>query len=154
MNIDPTALSPVSALAGALMGGGASLVAAIYTQRFQNRLQRIAAEVSKREAVYADFVMNASHLLLSAHIRDDIALGGEEQHLVGLINRMRLFAPKEVLDSAEAVLRGIVNVMLRPRVELRQLAIEALTEGSRPDPVQPFSLVCREDLDNVRKSRA
>ena len=134
------------------MGGGASLVAAIYTQRFQNRLQRVAAEVTKREAVYADFVMNASHLLLSAHVRDDIALGGEEQHLVGLINRMRLFAPNEVLDSAEAVLRAIVNVMLRPRVELRQLAIEALTEGSRPDPVLPFSLVCREDLDNVRRS--
>ena len=154
MNIDPTALSPLSALAGALMGGGASLVAAIYTQRFQNRLQRVAAEVAKREAVYADFVMNASHLLLSAHVRDDIALGGEEQHLVGLINRMRLFAPNEVLDSAEAVLRAIVNVMLRPRVELRQLAMEALTKGVRPDPVLPFSLVCREDLDNVRKSRA
>ena len=150
MTIDPVLLSPVSALAGALMGGGASLVAAIYTQRFQNRLQRIAAEVTKREAVYADFVMNASHLLLSAHVRDDIALGGEEQHLVGLINRMRLFAPNEVLDSAEAVLKAIVNVMLRPRVELRQLAIEALTEGARPDPVLPFSLVCRDDLDNVR----
>ena len=32
--------------------------------------------------------------------------------------------------------------------------LEGMDEGSRPDPVQPFSLVCREDLDNVRKSRA
>jgi hypothetical protein len=33
--------------------------------------------------------MNASNLLLNAYVHDDIALGGEEQHLVGLINRMR-----------------------------------------------------------------
>jgi hypothetical protein len=47
------------------------------TQRVQNRLQRAAAEVAKREMVYADFVMSASQLLLSAYLRDDIALSGE-----------------------------------------------------------------------------
>ena len=46
MIIDPTILSPISALLGALMGGGASLSAAIYTQNKQNRLQRVAAEVA------------------------------------------------------------------------------------------------------------
>ena len=44
LHIDPTLLGPVSALLGALVGGGASLVAAIYTQRCQDRLQRIARE--------------------------------------------------------------------------------------------------------------
>ena len=39
MNIDPAILSSVSALSGALIGGGASLCAAIYTQRNQSRLQ-------------------------------------------------------------------------------------------------------------------
>src|SRR5271165_7073886 len=95
--IDPVLLSPVSALLGAIVGGGASLVAAIYTQRNQNHLQRVAREVEKREAVYADFIMHASNLLLNAYTRDDIVLGGDEQHLVGLINRMRLFAPLEVV---------------------------------------------------------
>jgi hypothetical protein len=33
MHIDPALLSAISALVGALMGGGASLAAAIYTQR-------------------------------------------------------------------------------------------------------------------------
>jgi hypothetical protein len=56
-------LSPVSARLGALIGGGASLCAAIYTQRYQNRLQRVAGEIAKREAVYADFVMDASNVL-------------------------------------------------------------------------------------------
>src|SRR5262245_39632461 len=57
MHIDPALLSAMSALVGALVGGTASLVAAIYTQRYQNRLQRVAREATKREQVYADFIM-------------------------------------------------------------------------------------------------
>jgi hypothetical protein len=115
LHIDPTLLSPVSALLGAIVGGGASLVAAIYTQRTQNRLQRIASEVEKREAVYADFVMHASNLLLNAYTRDEIMLGGDEQRLIGLINRMRLFAPPDIVGGAERVLRVIVEISLKPR---------------------------------------
>ena len=106
MYIDAAILSPVSALLGALIGGGASVCAAVYTQRYQNRLQRISGEISKRETVYADFVMNASNLLLNAYVHDDIALGGEEQRLIGLINRMRLFASPDVVKGAEAVVEA------------------------------------------------
>jgi hypothetical protein len=66
MPIDPAVLSSASALLGALIGGGASLCAAVYTQRSHDRIERIAAEVAKREAVYADFVMSASNMLLRA----------------------------------------------------------------------------------------
>jgi hypothetical protein len=125
--VDPTLLSPISALFGALVGGGASLVAAIYTQRCQDRLQRVASEVTKRETVYADFVISASNLLLNAYTRDEISLGGDEQRLVGLMNRMRLFAPPDVVGGAEAVLRAILEISLKPSIELRQLARDALS---------------------------
>jgi hypothetical protein len=39
--IDPALLSATSALVGALLGGGASLAAAVYTQRCQDRLQPV-----------------------------------------------------------------------------------------------------------------
>ena len=93
MHVDAAILTPVSLFLGALIGGGASLCVAIYTQRSQDRLQRIAGEVAKREAVYADFVMSASNLLLYSFIHDDISPTGDEQRLIGLINRIRLFAP-------------------------------------------------------------
>lgn len=152
MLIDPTLLGPVSALLGAIVGGGASLVAAIYTQRCQDRLQRVAREVEKREAVYADFVMHASNLLLNAYTRDEIVLGGDEPHLVGLINRMRLFAPPDIVGGAEKVLRVIVEIALKPSIELRQLAKEALSKSFDPDPLLAFSSTCRADLDNVRRT--
>jgi len=105
MHIDPPLLSAIAALIGALMGAAASLIAAIYTQRYQDRLQRIAREVTKREGVYAEFLTNASRLLLKAQVRDEIKLGGDEQQLIGLTDRMRLFAPPDVIHEAEAVIR-------------------------------------------------
>jgi hypothetical protein len=149
MVIDPAFLSAISALVGALMGGSASLAAAIYTQRYQNRLQRIARETAKREQVYADFIMDASKLLLNAYVHDGIILGGDEQHLIGLSNRMRLFAPSKVINEAEAVIRGIVEISLRPSVDLRKLAMAELSNNSNSDLLLPFSKACRLDLDQV-----
>src|ERR1700736_3008706 len=114
MAIDPPFLSAVSALAEALAGGSASLAAAIYTQRNQDRLQRIARETTKREEVYADFIMNASKLLLNAYVHDGITLNGDEQHLIGLANRMRLFAPPNIIEEAEVVIRGLIEISLKP----------------------------------------
>ena len=153
MSIDPAAvLSQVSGLLGALIGGGASLAVAIYNQRSEKRLQRVAKEITKRETVYADFLESASKLLLNAYTRDEIVLGGDEQHLIGLINRMRLFAPQDVVAGAEAVLKAIVEISLKPSIELRQLAMEALSKTPDPDPFLKFSLICRADLDNVHRS--
>ena len=152
MHIEPPLLSAIAALLGAIMGGGASLMAAIYTQRYQDRLQRIARETTRREMVYADFITNASKLFLTAQVRDEIKFGGDEQQLVGLVNRMRLFAPPHVIDEAEGVIWAIVEIWLKPSVEPRQLAEAALSNSRLPDPLLPFSLACRADLDRVHQT--
>ena len=156
MPIDPALLSSVAALVGALIGGGASLAVAVYTQRYQDRLQRIALEITKRETVYADFVMNVSNLLLTAYTRNqgEMALSGAEQRVIGLINRMRLFAPADVVAEAEAVLKAIIEISLKPAVDLGQLARAALSKSHDPDPLLRFCRVCRGDLDNVRRTMA
>ncbi len=154
MHIDAAILSPISPLLGGLAIGGATLGAAIYTHRCQNRRQRIADEVAKRETVYGDFVVSASNLLLYAFTHDDFSPSGDEHRSVGLINRMRLFAPPEVISAAEAVLRAIAEIALRPSVELRQLAKEALSKGIDPGPLLKFSEICRADLDSLRGERS
>jgi hypothetical protein len=154
MHIDSALLSPLSALLGALMGGAASLIAAIYTHRSAERLRRVASEIAKRETVYADFLMHSSNLLLRAYTTDDLVLTGEEQHLIGLINRMRIFASADVVDTADAVLKAIVEISLKPSVALRQLAKDALSKNPEPDPLVTFSLVCRADLEDVRRTTA
>ena len=150
MHIEPALLGPVSLFLGALVGGSASLLGAIYSQRFQDRVQRVASEIAKRETVYADFVMSASSLLLNAYTRDEVSLSGDEQRLIGLINRMRLFAPPDVVEGAEAALRAIVEILLKPSIELRQLAKQALSK-SIEDPLLAFSSICRADLDSLHR---
>ena len=152
MQIDPPIVSALSALVGALIGGGASVTAAIYTQRYQDRLQRVAREATKREAVYADFIMHASKLLLNAQVHEGITLNGDEQYLVGLANRMRLFAPPNVIDEAETVIRMLIEISLKPSVDLRKLAMEELAINPNADLLLPFSLACRADLDTCYRT--
>ena len=128
------------------------MVAAVYTQRHQDRLRRVASEVTKRETVYPDFVMSASKVLMNAFTHDELYLGADEQLLVGLLNRMRLFAPPDVVGGAEDVLNAIVEISLKPRIEARQLAEQAVAKTLDPDPVMTFSSICRADIDNVHRT--
>jgi hypothetical protein len=64
-------------------------------------------------------VASASNLILNGYTHDDITLGGEQQRLIGLINRMRLSASSDIINGAEAVLRAIVEISLKPSIELR-----------------------------------
>jgi len=151
MHIDPALLSALSALVGALTGGTASLLAAIYTQRHQDRLQRLGREATKREQVYADFIMTASKLLLNAYVHDGATLTTDGQQLAGLLNRMRLFAPPNVIDEAEAVIRRIVEISLKPSMEFPKVAAE-LFNDRQSDRLLQFSVACRADLDSVYRT--
>ena len=154
MHVDSAIVGPIAALFGALIGGGTTFLAAVYTQRRQDRLHRIASEVTKRESVYADFVAYASNLLLNAYVHDEIVLTGDEQRLIGLIHRMRFFAPARLVETAEAALRAITEIALKPSVELRKLAMDGLTKRLDPDPLLTFSVLCKADLDIVRRGQA
>src|SRR5678816_99799 len=129
MHINPAIVGALSALVGAIIGAAASLAAAIYTQRYQNRLQRIVREISKRETVYADFIISASSLLLKAYVTEGFKLNGEEEHLIGLLNRMRLFAPPTIIDTADAVIRRIIEISLQPSLDLRKLTMADLSKN-------------------------
>jgi HEAT repeat protein len=85
-------------------------------------------------------------------LEDEIRLTADAQRLVGLINRMRLFAPENVITEADAVIKALIEIALKPGVELRRLAVEALSKSPDPDSLRNFSIVCQADLDNVRRS--
>ncbi len=65
---------------------------------------------------------------------------------------MRLFAPPHIVGEAEAVLKAIVEVLLQPSIELRQLARDSLSKSPDPDPFLKFSLSCRADVDYGRRT--
>ncbi len=65
---------------------------------------------------------------------------------------MRLFAPPNVIDEAEAVMKGLIEISLKPSIDLRKLAMVELTKNSDSDLLLPFSLACRADLDKVYRT--
>jgi hypothetical protein len=66
--------------------------------------------------------------------------------------RMRLFARRDVLDEAEVIIRGLIELSLKPRMDLRKLATEELSKHSDSDLLLPFSVACRADLDNLYRT--
>lgn len=149
MVAEPTLLHSTSALMGAMIVGGASLTAAIYSQWYQGRLQMMNREANKREAIYGEFIMSASKAVVKACITDSLSWTRDEQHLIGLINRMRLFAPAAVITEAEAVIRTLVGISLQPKRELSELAKTTLTDRSVPDLLLRFSLASQADLKDI-----
>lgn len=134
--------------------GGASLTAAIYSQWYQGRLQVMNREANKREAIYGEFIMSASKAVVKAIITENLSWTRDEQHLIGLINRMRLFAPPAVIAEAEAVIRTLVDLALQPKRELNELAKTALADRSVPDLLLSFSLASQADIKSIyRPSR-
>ena len=146
---EPALLHSTSALAGAMIVGGASLTAAIYSQWYQGRVQMMKREANKREAIYGEFIMSTSKVVVKAHITDNLSWTREEQHLIGLINRMRLFAPSAVIAEAEAVIGTLVGIALQPKRELNELAKTTLTDRSVPDLLMNFSLASQADLKSI-----
>ena len=83
--------------------------------------------------------MNASKLLLNAFVHDGITLNGDEHHVIGLANRMRLFAPPNIIEEAEVVIRGLIEISLKPSLDLRKLAIAELSKNPDSDLLLSFS---------------
>ena len=106
-------------------------------------------EAEKREAIYGEFIMSASKVLVSAYISDKLLWTGDEQHLIGLINRMRLFAPPHIIAEAEDVIRNLIQIALQPRLDMQELARTTLTDRSVPDLLFRFSVATQADLKNV-----
>jgi hypothetical protein len=56
------------------------------------------------------------------------------------------------MDEADRVIRELIKISLEPSVELRKFAAAELSRDRHVDPLLPFSLACRADLDKVHRT--
>jgi hypothetical protein len=87
--MDPAILSAVSGLSGSLIGAVSSLAGSWLTLRGQLRAQQIGREAEKREALYTEFIIEASKRLtdaMSHQVESPEAIMG----LYSAVGRMRL----------------------------------------------------------------
>ena len=113
------------------------------TQRRQFRAQALIQEATKREALYAEFIMEASKR------RAETGHQAENPEVIaGLysgVERMRLWSSSEVISKAEHVIHHVIDAYASPDKtfdELRQNMDAAVSH----DPIKAFSEACRLEL--------
>ena len=118
--MDAAFISALSALGGATIGGLASFGSSWLTQRTQLRFSQHEAVKAKREALYAEFVDEASRLYGDAlgHQKDDVA---DLAKIYALIGRIRLVSARPVITAAERTLDTIVQAYLGPNRSLHEV---------------------------------
>jgi len=142
--MNPTLISTLAALAGALIGGLASLGSSWLTQWIQQRERNREHVRSRREALFTDFIDEASRLYGDAlsHEKDDVL---DMVQLYAIVGRIRLISCDRVVTSAERTLDSIVDTYLAPNKSLHELRT-LMAEGKMDFLVQ-FSEAARYELD-------
>ena len=116
--MDPAILSATAALVGSLVGGVSTFAANWLTKRVQIRAQLLMQRHAEREALYAEFIVEASKRVADAwshYAQSPAVVAG----LYSAIERMRLTSSDPVIVAAERVMLDIPRGLCPAQQELR-----------------------------------
>ena len=136
-------LSAVAALVGTFVGGITSIATSWLGQQRQTKEQRRLREKDELEALYKQFILDASKLYGDALEHNTT----EIPNLVDIyatINRMRVLSSPKVVAAADNALRMIVATYSKENATFSSIR-ESMSHGF-PDPLRPFSEACHEEL--------
>jgi hypothetical protein len=144
--MDSTTIAAVAAVLGSAVGAAATIGATWITQRTQTARSKVEARLRDREALYGEFITEASRLT-GEGLTHQLEQPETFVKLYGILGRIRLVAADPVLASAEACCRQIVNLYARPNMTMEQ--IRAAFDHGQIDPIKGFSTVCRTELQGI-----
>jgi hypothetical protein len=144
MAMNPAVISALAAVGGSSVGAMAPVLTAYIMQRTQVQRDVLNRHIAQREALYSDFITQASKLYAdsighSLEALDDIV------SLYALVDRIRLLASPEVSEAAEQIVLHIVRQYGEPNLTPEQIREHALTE--KVNPLGQFSSACRIEFD-------
>jgi hypothetical protein len=141
--MDATVVTALAAALGSLVGAAASIATTWMTQRTQTIRAIADWKLREREAVYKEFIMEASRLAVDA-LGHSLKRPDQLVGLYGILSHIRLISGDQVLAKAEESCRRIVELYRRPNLTSDQ--IHAAYEANELDLLKEFSFVCRTEL--------
>jgi hypothetical protein len=141
--MDSTIIAGAAAALGSVVGAAATICTTWITQRTQTTRSKIEAKLRGREALYGEFITEASNLTVEAFTHQ-LEQAATFVKLYGILGRIRLVAAAPVLDSAEACCRQIIDLYASPNMTIDQ--VRAALENGQVDPIKEFSTACRAEL--------
>jgi hypothetical protein len=141
--MQPAYLSALAVLVGSVVGGLTSIAASWLSQYVQFRTRTRSADLTKRQQLYRTFNEEASRTYGHALEHDDPNATGLV-NLYALVNRMRVVSSPHVVETADSVMRAIIDTYLAPNRTLRE--VRAALGDVAMDPMRCFAEACREEL--------
>ena len=136
-------ITAIAALAGAAIGGVMTVLASWLTQHAQARAQWISNNQVRRQELYREFIEQSSRLYSHALQNNDADLVAL-MDVYAKLSRMRILSSAAVVDSADRMLKKIVDTYLEPNKTFPQL--QHMTHSGLIDPLRDFSEACREEF--------
>jgi hypothetical protein len=118
--MDSAVLSATSGLIGSLVGGVSTFSASWLSTRNQYRTQTLVQQVIRREALYAEFIGEATKCLTDAW-GHQAASPQVIASLYGAFERIRLMASQPVIDAADDVIRHVIEAYSAPAKTFEEL---------------------------------
>ena len=141
---EPTAyLSAVAALVGTFVGGITSIATSWLGQQRQTKEQRREHKQDELQALYKQFILEASKLYIDALEHDTTELP-KLLDIYATINRMRVLSPPKVVAEADKALRTIIDTYAQENKTFSGIR-QSISQGF-PDPLRAFSQACHDEL--------
>jgi hypothetical protein len=141
--MDPTIITAVAAACGSVVGAAATIVTNWITQRTQRAHAEREQTLRNREALYGEFVSEASRLTVEG-LSHSLERAETFVTLYGITGRIRLVATDPVLAAAEACIGQIIDLYAKPNMTIEQIRLAFECDGI--DPIKEFSVTCRKEL--------
>jgi len=141
--MDSTIITAIAAACGSVVGATATIITNWITQRTQRVHAEREQTLRTREALYGEFITEASRLTVEA-LGHSLERPDTFVKLYGLSGRIRLVATAPVLAAAEACIRKIIDLYAMPTMTVEQMRLAF--ERDQLDPIRDFSVACRNEL--------
>jgi hypothetical protein len=146
ISMDSTLTSVLAALSGSVIGASTPVLSNFVLQRSVAQRELTNREIAQREELYSEFIRQGTVCYAKA-LSQNLQNIDEIVAMYALVNRIRLFASRSVLDAAEAFVRKLVGTYSEKNMTIEQ--IESAVLDQHADPMSEFALKCRAELREV-----
>ena len=144
--MDSTPTSVLAALSGSIVGASTPVISNFVLQRSVAQRELTNREIAQREELYSEFIRQGTACYAKA-LSQSLENIDEIVAMYALVNRIRLFASRSVLDSIEAFVKKLVATYGEKNMTIEQIKSVALEQHA--DPMNDFALKCRSELRDV-----
>ncbi|HXK24384.1 MAG TPA: hypothetical protein VMS55_17070 [Myxococcota bacterium] len=147
--MEPAIVGALAGVLGSVVTGSATVAMSWVQQTSLTKRELLRIEITKREALYGEFILECSKLAIDAFGH---TLKEPEKLLsaYALLNRIRVSASDAVLREADNVIRKVTEQYFSPNLSIEE--IHVLVRSGRADPIKSFGEACRIELRSLRPS--